>query len=112
LGPHRSAVVGRIFLQQENWRRSIWDWQQYRHEAGVPLRAAYDRSAMNSGLNAEQHSMPNAASAMGFSFMHFPRSAVISRPCERNRSLPISDEGSGAWLGTAPLQEQASVICF
>jgi hypothetical protein len=26
LGLHRSAVVGRIFLQQENWRRAIWDF--------------------------------------------------------------------------------------
>src|ERR1700680_3174066 len=26
IGPHRSAVVGRIFLQQENWRRAIWDF--------------------------------------------------------------------------------------
>jgi hypothetical protein len=26
LRPHRSAVVGRIFLQQENWRRAIWDF--------------------------------------------------------------------------------------
>src|ERR1700730_17563438 len=24
--PHRSAVVGPIFLQQENWRRAIWDF--------------------------------------------------------------------------------------
>ena len=26
LRPHRSAVVGPIFLQQENWHRAIWDF--------------------------------------------------------------------------------------
>jgi hypothetical protein len=45
-----TSIVGRIFLQQENWCRAIWDFCKYRHIAAEALR-----SVMSGAGEADVH---------------------------------------------------------